>query len=144
MRRIALLLVLAAMSATCPAFESGEEAPEDVKFVGTRIDPSELEDTDQTAMIATAELPYFLKHKKLECKQGALSAKFGRDTGFTFDDGTFTLDDVLVELAERRKRGEISCFYVTATEYDKSVFDRLKVAMEGGSLFWNEPEKPAE
>ena len=137
-------VVLASALASASVVAASEESADDVKFVGTPISKDEIDDSEKRAVIATPEFLYFMKHKKYECKQGALAAQYSSVEGFVFEDATLPAEAVIAELTQRRRDGKLSCFYVTSVEFDRGLFERLEAAMDGGSLWWNEPGEPSE
>ena len=144
------LFAIALMAASPVSFaadtspSADDEALEDITIRGRRMESAELEDSEPRAIIGKEEMLRVLKGQPPECKQGALSAGFESARGFVFEDGAYPVDAVVAELKQRRERKEISCFYVVSREYDRAIFRQLEASMEGGSLFWNEPERKDE
>jgi hypothetical protein len=118
------------------------QAP-DVAVTGKKVTAKDLEGSNPVAAIAKDDIMSMLTTGKPACKNGSVTARFEAPSSFVFVDESVPLDQLAARIRPIKDAGKISCFYVTATSYDKAVYARLNRELVDGmgvSLFWNEPD----
>ena len=136
--RMALMVLVVAGMAHAADKPKESTADEQIVVTGKALSPQEAEAGEPRATLAKAEFTALLSGRQPECKNGNVSATFDHGT-FASGGEKFTFDTLIKRVAELKKAGQISCFYVQSAHYDKRVYKSLEHALvdqQQISLFW--------